>query len=739
MATGSVKGTTYTLKELYERHFYMIDYYQREYAWSTDDVRTLIDDLVQAFDQSWQNGNRPSHYRDPDRFFLGPFVFVDESRSRRFLVDGQQRFTTIHLIFMHLRRAAEALRHKEAEDKLRRVIGEFEGRRIKFRLDIEERRALLEALYSGKDFEPRIGAPISVRNMAARSDDIAEMLDARLTSEARPHFVDWLLNSVLLVGIKAADRASGFKIFESMNDRGARLTPADLVKSFLISQATHYEDELNQRWRQMLAKVTIDREDANAPKEYLKTALIAHYARLGEGGNDVEEIETSLSAWVHKNYKDQLLLNGPEDFLRFLEGLLDLSEHYVRYVQALKRPYFENNLETLFYNNVNGLTGQLAAVLAPIKPRDTGTTANAKAVLVSSYLDLVYVSRMLSDEPLGNRDFYDEFYAIIPILRNCETIADVVAVLSSRLPAESFDAVRNFRLRGNNKPQVRYFLARLTAYVEVALNKSLSKPDVIERYLDGSEWHIEHLWPRTQKLRSQDYTDPVEFRLARSRIGALTLLPGRDNEAYQDLPFVKKAEHYGRQPNLTAVFSQGHLFRNNTAKEFAVANGITDLFHDFGPTAPIPEVIRSRTALYQALAIRIWDPVRMGFPARVAEDPVNEQRESVAQTVSRPSPKPRPGATLTRLVKAGVIAPDTQLIAVSGGYSATVDKNGIVWLPTGDAFNADDEAGKAVSGEPRCDGLKFWQVQTSQGLRSLRAVRDQAQKDGLLGSTSRRS
>ena len=125
--------------------------------------------LVQAFDQSWQNGNRSSHYRDPDRFFLGPFVFVDEPRSRRFLVDGQQRFTTIHLIFMHLRRAAEALRQKESEDKLRRVIGEFEGRRIKFRLDIEERRALLEALYSGKDFEPRIGAPISVRNMAARS------------------------------------------------------------------------------------------------------------------------------------------------------------------------------------------------------------------------------------------------------------------------------------------------------------------------------------------------------------------------------------------------------------------------------------------------------------------------------------------------------------------------------------------------------------------------------------------
>jgi hypothetical protein len=503
-----------------------------------------------------------------------------------------------------------------------------------------------------------------------------------------------------------------------------------------ISHATKYEDELNRRWREMLARVTIDREDANAPKEYLKTVLTAHHACLGEGDTDADEIEASLSTWVQKNYREKLGLKRPDDFFGFLDGLLDLSEYYVRYLQATKRAYFENKLETLFYNGSNGLTGQLAAVLAPIKPREPDSAANAKAALVSNYIDRLYISRVLNDEPLANRDFGAEFRIIIPSLRQCQTPADVIAVLAPRLPMESFDAIRNFRLRGNNRSQVRYFLARLTAYVETGFGKR----DESENYLDGSKWHIEHLWSKNQKIRRQDYEEPIEFGLARDRIGALALLPGRDNEAYSDLPFDDKVRLYGRQPNLTAIFSEAHLIRHTVAKGFAAKNEITDLFHNFGPATPIPDVISSRTALYQALAKKVWDPVRIGFPAQLVEYGVgSEQLEHVmSKAVLRPRPKSSPGAALTRLVKAGVVAAGTQLVAEIGGYSATVDEDGIIWLPTGDAFNAVDEAGKAVSGQARCDGLKFWRVQTPEGLLSLRALRDKARANGRLGSSSRR-
>jgi hypothetical protein len=42
-------------------------------------------------------------------------------------------------------------------------------------------------------------------------------------------------------------------------------------------------------------------------------------------------------------------------------------------------------------------------------------------------------------------------------------------------------------------------------------------------------------------------------------------------------------------------------------------------------------------------------------------------------------------------------------VAQGSNYEATVDGDGIIWLPTGDAFVSLDEAGKAVIGSEKCD------------------------------------
>lgn len=52
-----------------------------------------------------------------------------------------------------------------------------------------------------------------------------------------------MLDQVVIVAITAPDRPSGYRIFESMNDRGARLTPVDLLRSYLMSKVGGAEDE----------------------------------------------------------------------------------------------------------------------------------------------------------------------------------------------------------------------------------------------------------------------------------------------------------------------------------------------------------------------------------------------------------------------------------------------------------------------------------------------------------------
>ena len=62
-----------------------------------------------------------------------------------------------------------------------------------------------------------------------------------------------------------------------------------------------------------------------------------------------------------------------------------------------------------------------------------------------------------------------------------------------------------------------------------------------------------------------------------------------------------------------------------------------------------------------------------------------------------------------------------------------VDEDGTIWLPTGDAFVSLHEAGKTVSGAPRCDGLEFWHVIDEDGTsESVRTRRDKAKAAGQL-------
>lgn len=290
MAGGRITGKTFSLADLFgDRTRYAIEYYQREYEWSADVVATLLADLVDEFDRV--DSVRKVWRGAPPQFFLGPFVYAEEQGGRRFLVDGQQRFTTLHLIFLHLLRLLPDSASRKTRARLdRAVVPDYRGDHPVFRLDIDERQPLLEALLEGRPYEVPLGASLSVQTLWQRSLQVEETL-AQFDSDRYGRFVDWLLDSVVLVGIEAVDRDNGFRIFESMNDRGARLTSVDLIKSFLLSRARRDEEKLNVLWRDMLAEVTRRRGDAEAPKEFLKAYLIAQHANVRDGSTDVAEIE----------------------------------------------------------------------------------------------------------------------------------------------------------------------------------------------------------------------------------------------------------------------------------------------------------------------------------------------------------------------------------------------------------------------------------------------------------------
>jgi hypothetical protein len=733
MSAANIEGEAFVLQELFERWSYDIDYYQREFAWSADDVRTLVDDLITQFRIAKRDPRTRQGMRRADPYFLGPFVYHDIRHGVRFLVDGQQRFTVLHLVFIHLYRQAQALGRRDTEDKLNRVIRfAVPGGGWHFRIDIEERRKALQLWYLGHEFQPDVGASLSLRNLAARSDELSELLEEQLEAGDLSRFVEWLLARVILVGIRAPNRDSGFRIFESMNDRGTRLTPVDLLKSFLLSHVGEGEEELNMRWRRMLSELTISRDDEGAPTRFLKAALIARHARAHGNTQDVRAINHQLYQWVRHHAAKVLHLTDANEYFTFVDDLISLATLYRTFLSASRAPDGYHNLKALYYNEINGLTNQMVFILAAVRSTDALPNAKEKAALVANFIDRWYVLRVINDEPAQPADLEKLIPRLVPPLRKCKTPEDVRDFLSSELTDDNgFRAVLTYQLRGTNSNQVRYLLARITAFTQTGW----SEPDLTMEYLSSDRsWHIEHIFADKPE-RHPDITDPVDFRLLRSRIGVLGLLKGTVNTSVKDMPLSEKIKVYRSENLLLRCLHSDYHLNNKPIRMFVERYGLKQHLRPLPSNTDLRAAVIMRGELYRWLCVAIWDRQALGFPPAPSEPETDTRDASSPEPVasqSRRVPAPRrPTSRLTdiqKMIGKGVLTPGTPLVGNVGGTDTTarIQPDGQLRLATGDVFRKADDAARAVTGK-RTEGMLFWQVTSPDGTRiTLRQLRDQA-------------
>lgn len=734
MCANRIIGKDFKLSDLFDaRITYAIDYYQREYAWSADDVRTLINDLVRAYANYSREPNARKRERQPP-YFLGPFVYFEDNSSRRSLVDGQQRFTTLHLIFIITRRLLEGLDAKQEAEQLNRAITFYDNGKLRFRIAIDERARALTAFYEGRPFEPPLNTTLSVRNLAARAQEIQDLLAQALEADARAPFAVWLLNHVVMVGIRSPSKDNAYRIFETMNDRGARLTSVDLLKSFLLSNVGSDEDALNAGWRQMLGELTTARDDHDAPARFIKAALIAKYAGATRAVTaDIGRIETALNVWVQDNRQSLGLTEDGTKFHRFVEELIGLAAKYRTFLGASRKLDQHHGLEAIYFNEVNGMAGQMVAILAAVRHEDTESVAKEKASRIANFIDRWYVLRVIEELPVQQADLEALVGRLLRPLRECHSADEVTAVLEKEIAQETpFANFRTFGYRGNNSRQVRYLLARITAYVA----SGLGRPNEAEAYLDSSQWQIEHIFANHAE-RHPGLTDPVVFRALRNLLGALVLLPARDNASIGDMTYPQKIEVYSRQNDLAAILNPGHRNRHPRLKDFAKKNGIESQFRSFSRGDGIEEITRVRQELYLRLCEQIWDPVRLlicrAFPS--AETPAPEapsERPAVprASTAgrsrrSRPQPgaEPRPTRMLqtkfAKMVRAGILRPGETIIGEHEGrdYRARIEDDGAIKLcATGTRYAKIDDAAGEICQRSR-SGMDFWHWVDASGVR----------------------
>ena len=603
---NEIRGDAKSIRSLLSGAKFAIDYYQREYRWESKQIIELINDLSEKFFEKYKKEDERSAVEKYSHYFLGSIIISDKD-GQKFIIDGQQRLTSITLILIYM--------HRQLEDKqqLADLIYSQKFGKLSFNLDVDERTPCMKALFNGELFEEN-GQSESVSNILKRYQDIREAFPPELDEDALPFFADWLIENVHLVEITAYSDSDAYTIFETMNDRGLSLTPTDMLKGYLLANITDTDsrNEASKVWRGRITD--LQKLGKNDPGDAIKSWLRSQYAKTGRERKrgakqrDFELAGTEFHRWVRDN--DNAL--GLNDSVAFGSFITNDFSFYSGWYQRIREAAEEltEGLEAIHYNAYNNFTLQYPSLLAPLRRDDSLEEIERKLRIVANYIDIMIARRIWNWKSTSFSTMqYNMFHLVILQIRG-KSADELADVLTERLgeELETFKSNGRFSLHGGNLSKVRWLLARMTDFIETQAGQTSKYRDYISGGRKGYE--VEHIWAKhyDRDSHKNEFDHPTDFSDYRNRIGGLLLLPKSHNASLNDMSYEKKRGHYQKQ-NLLAQSLHEMAYQNNPG--FIRFN---DGLHKktglkFEPHFEFKKAdLDYRQKLYQAIAEQIWNP-----------------------------------------------------------------------------------------------------------------------------------
>lgn len=615
----SIKPDYRTIQDLLQSRSFSIDEYQREYKWERSNIEELITDLQAKFQLYYREGHEPEEAAKYGDYFLGSII-VTQRGTRSYLVDGQQRVTSLTLLLIYLYRESTA-RELEVTSTLRPLIFSDSYGKKKFNLDITERVPVIKALFEGSDYDAS-GKDESIKNIVARYADIVDLELAAELGSGLEIFIYWLINNVGLIEIATTSDADAYSIFETMNDRGKPLSPVDMLKAYLLGAIEDQEEraDANRVWKKTVLDLISWGEEPDSERDgtFVKAWLRAKYAestrdrRAGAIDRDWELIGSGFHRWVRENQLRigvgdsnrnlNLIANEMPFFARAYRLILEASRSYTR------------GLEPVFYNSHNDFTWQSTVLMAPLNVGDDDAIVRRKIAATAKYLDIWIMRRTVNYIRVGYSSVSYAMWSLCRDIRG-KTLPDLIDTLRSRLDAEEKEiafegsprrgrhGIEGLRLNQFSRRYIYHLLARVTAYVEKESGRGDPFPDLVDRSRKNPV-DIEHIWAQNHERYVDECPTLQEFEEWRDHVGGLLLLPADVNRSYQDQPFENKAPHYAKQ-NLYAASLTESAYQHQP--QF-----ISFIERERLPFRPYERFLkdeqRERRKLVLELAHRVWDP-----------------------------------------------------------------------------------------------------------------------------------
>ena len=250
------------IREIFEGSYqFEIPDYQRPYAWTTGQATELFDDLYSAMQDARVSGSG-------SQYFLGSIVLIKNDRApKSSVVDGQQRLTTLTMLFAVLR----TVMPDAADD-----ITDFLYKKGKFSLGEKNEYRLTAREEDADFFRTHIQEPGGIAQLVASTEKLKDsrlryrenaalLLEKAkaLSPDDRNALWKFLANDCSLVVISTPDLEAAYRIFSVLNNRGLDLAPIDILKAEVLGSIRRMggEDEAHtysKKWSEIESRLGRD-------------------------------------------------------------------------------------------------------------------------------------------------------------------------------------------------------------------------------------------------------------------------------------------------------------------------------------------------------------------------------------------------------------------------------------------------------------------------------------------------
>lgn len=540
-----IEAKEIALADLFGPKFmFTIPVYQRPLSWTVENFDILFEDIAGAKDN------------DLGQYFLGSILLQEFSKDSYYLVDGQQRLSSVAILLAVIRDNSQntTLRDKvksylyQEKDVFKEIpevmrITPWEDLKDLFRNYVYE-------LDGTKKFLGDFGTKIKYSD---QEDPKYHLFEAITTFKKKIEncqdidaFVKYLLNKVFMVYIKTSSQTSAFRLFTVMNSRGMPLDPSDLLKAESLEaiQDPTTRERYARTWRDI--EDEIGREDLGNLIAYMRTIETKTKAELG------------IYDEFQKIFRGKVLVKG----VQFIDYLKEINEIY-------QKGILDGEVETKdrVQKNDYKVTVDLMERFIPFSDWIPPLLAFHYKFRTKGGIPefLTKFERKVALEWAIGLSPTERITSLNKVIQLIDDNVDPFEVVKKVELPKKQDAEPLLVSRLNDSQMYWIYGGKLSKYLLLRIDKEFWEMENFAGY-PGSVT-VEHVLPQTTQVGSvwRTWFSDKERDQWTNRLGNLTLLSGRKNSEAQNYDFArKKSVYFGKKGTAFKITQQ--LDRNQVWK-----------------------------------------------------------------------------------------------------------------------------------------------------------------------------